>query len=143
MPGRGVEVRAEMEHCQERAPCSQLFPGSPGGLRSALTDLGWEEGLVVQLVLNPGHQVVDVLGGRALDGFLNVGAVGPVILVPSAEEGGREGARNKECQVQQEGKKKGCVSQLNIKTVLIANCNAVQNTLQNQCFFFLLENTIV
>lgn len=44
-------------------------------------DLGREEGLVVQLVLYPGHQVVNVLGGGAFDGLLNVGAICPVVLV--------------------------------------------------------------
>ena len=44
-------------------------------------DLGGEERLLVELVLDPGHEVVDVLGGRALDGFLDGVAVGPVVLV--------------------------------------------------------------
>ena len=44
------------------------------------SDLAGEEGLVIQLVLDPGHQEVDVLGGRALDGFLHLVAICPVIL---------------------------------------------------------------
>ena len=44
------------------------------------SDLAGEEGLVIQLVLDPGHQEVDVLGGRALDGFLHLVSICPVIL---------------------------------------------------------------
>ena len=44
------------------------------------SDLTGEEGLVIQLVLDPGHQEVDVLGGRALDGFLHLVTISPVIL---------------------------------------------------------------
>lgn len=49
--------------------------------RTEQTDLRREEGFVIQLILNPGHQVVDVLRSRTLDGFLDVGPVGPVILI--------------------------------------------------------------
>ena len=42
--------------------------------------LAWEEGLVVQLILDPGHQKVDVLGGGALDRLLHLVAICPVIL---------------------------------------------------------------
>ena len=51
------------------------------------TDLGGEDGLVVQLLLDPRHEVVDVLRSRALDGLLHCGAVRPVVLVPMATEG--------------------------------------------------------
>lgn len=50
------------------------------------TYLGWKERLIIQLILHPGHQVVDVLWCGAFDGLLNVRAVGPVILV-STEKG--------------------------------------------------------
>ena len=43
-------------------------------------NLAGEEGLVVQLVLDPGHQEVDVLGGGALDWLLHLVAICPVIL---------------------------------------------------------------
>lgn len=46
-----------------------------------ITDFGREESLVVELVLHPSHQVVDVLGRRALDRLLDSLAVGPVVLV--------------------------------------------------------------
>lgn len=44
-------------------------------------DLGWEQCLVVQLVLHPRHQVVYVLGCRAFNRLLHCVAVRPVILV--------------------------------------------------------------
>lgn len=44
-------------------------------------DLGRKQRLVVQLVLHPGHQVVNVLGGAALDRLLHRLSVGPVVLV--------------------------------------------------------------
>lgn len=52
------------------------------------TDLGREEGFVIQLILNPGHQVVNVLGSRALNGLLNVGPICPMILVSKGKEMG-------------------------------------------------------
>lgn len=51
-----------------------------------LTDLGGEKWLIIQLILDPSHQVVDVLGRRAFDGLLNVGAVSPVVLISTGEE---------------------------------------------------------
>lgn len=47
-----------------------------------LTNLGREESLVIQLILHPGHEVVDVLWGRTLNRFLNIRAISPVILIP-------------------------------------------------------------
>ena len=44
------------------------------------SDLAWEEGLIVQLILDPSHQEVDVLGGGALDWLLHLVAICPVIL---------------------------------------------------------------
>lgn len=49
--------------------------------REEQTDLRREEGFIIQLILNPGHQVVDVLRSRTLDGLLDVGPVCPVILI--------------------------------------------------------------
>ena len=46
------------------------------------TDLAGEEGVVVDLALDPGHQIVDVLAGADLQGLLDALAVGPQILVP-------------------------------------------------------------
>lgn len=48
---------------------------------SGHTYFGRKESLVVELVLDPRHQVVDVLGGGALDRLLDRVAVGPVVLV--------------------------------------------------------------
>ena len=44
------------------------------------TDLAGEQRLVVQLVLHPGHQEVNVLGGGAFDRLLHLVTVGPVVL---------------------------------------------------------------
>jgi len=44
------------------------------------TDLGREDGLVVQLRLNPCHQKVDVLGCRHTSGLLELDAVLPLVL---------------------------------------------------------------
>ena len=44
------------------------------------TDLAGEEVLIVQLVLHPGHQEVNVLGCGALDWFLHLVTISPVIL---------------------------------------------------------------
>ena len=44
------------------------------------TDLAGEEVLIVQLVLHPGHQEVNVLGCRTLDWFLHLVTISPVIL---------------------------------------------------------------
>ena len=46
-----------------------------------LTDFGRKESLVVQLILHPSHEVVDVFGGGALDGFLDCLTICPVILI--------------------------------------------------------------
>lgn len=51
-------------------------------LREGDSNLGGEKCLIIQLILHPGHQVVDVLGRRAFNGLLNIGAVSPVILIP-------------------------------------------------------------
>lgn len=40
-----------------------------------------EEVLIIQLILNPSHEVVYVLWGRALDGLLHSLAICPVVLV--------------------------------------------------------------
>lgn len=45
-----------------------------------------KQGLVIQLVLNPRHQIVNVLGSRALDRLLNVGPICPMILVSEGKE---------------------------------------------------------
>lgn len=45
------------------------------------TDLGREQRLIVQLVLHPCHQIVNVLRGTALDRLLHCLAVRPVVLV--------------------------------------------------------------
>jgi len=44
-------------------------------------DLARKQGLIIQLVLDPGHQVVDIFGRRALDGLLHAVSVRPVVLV--------------------------------------------------------------
>lgn len=46
------------------------------------SDLGGEKCLIIQLILHPSHQIVNVLGCRAFDGLLNIGAISPVILIP-------------------------------------------------------------
>ena len=43
-------------------------------------DLAGEEGLVIQLILDPGHEEVDVLGCGALNGLLHLVTICPVIL---------------------------------------------------------------
>lgn len=50
-------------------------------IKSKLTNLGGEKCLIIQLILHPGHQVVNVLGRGAFDGLLNIGAISPVILI--------------------------------------------------------------
>ena len=49
--------------------------------REGNSDLAGEESLVINLILYPGHQVVDILGRRALDWFLDVFPVRPVIFI--------------------------------------------------------------
>jgi hypothetical protein len=44
------------------------------------TDLRGENGLVVELILDPGDEVVDVLWRTAFDGFLDVDPISPQIL---------------------------------------------------------------
>lgn len=44
-------------------------------------DLGGKKCLIIQLILHPGHQVVDVLGCRAFDRLLNISAISPMILI--------------------------------------------------------------
>jgi len=51
-----------------------------------LTNLGREKCLIIQLILHPGHQVVDVLGCRTFDRLFNIGAISPVILIPAKKE---------------------------------------------------------
>lgn len=51
-----------------------------------LTNLGGKKGLIIQLILHPGHQVVNVLGRRALDGLLYIGAISPVILISTEKQ---------------------------------------------------------
>ena len=48
------------------------------------TYLYWEESLIVELVLHPRHQVVDVLWRRALDRLLYRLAICPMVLVLGA-----------------------------------------------------------
>ena len=43
-------------------------------------DLAGEESLVIQLILDPGHQKVNIFGCRAFDGFLHLITVRPVVL---------------------------------------------------------------
>ena len=45
------------------------------------TNLAWKERLIINLVLDPGHQVVNILGCRALDRLLHLLAICPVVLV--------------------------------------------------------------
>lgn len=44
------------------------------------TDLRGENGLIVELILDPGDEVVDVLWRTAFDGFLDVDPISPQIL---------------------------------------------------------------
>lgn len=50
------------------------------------TYFGRKQSLFVQLILNPRHQIINVLGSRALDRLLNVGPVRPMILVSKQKE---------------------------------------------------------
>ena len=59
--------------------------------RKGNSNLAGKESLVVYLVLYPSHQVVNVLGSRALDGLLHVLAVRPVVLVLGAGRHHRAG----------------------------------------------------
>jgi len=45
------------------------------------SDLAREQRLVIQLVLHPSHQVVDVFGSRALDWFLDAVTIRPVVFI--------------------------------------------------------------
>ena len=44
------------------------------------SDLAREESLVIQLILDPGHQEVNIFGSRAFDRFLHLVTIGPVVL---------------------------------------------------------------
>lgn len=50
-------------------------------LRKGNANFRREQRFVIQLILHPSHQVINVLGSTALDGFLHRLSVGPVILV--------------------------------------------------------------
>jgi len=65
-----VDVRVNTEE-----PLEDVLddPLELGGERHA--DLGGEDGLVVELVLHPGHQVVDVLWRRDLDRLLELHSI--------------------------------------------------------------------
>lgn len=54
-----------------------------------ITNFGWEESFIIKLILDPGHQVVNVFRRRAFDWLFDVGAIGPVILVSIKEAGQR------------------------------------------------------
>ena len=43
-------------------------------------DLAGEEGLVIQLILDPGHEEVNVLGSGALNWLLHLVTISPVVL---------------------------------------------------------------
>ena len=45
-------------------------------------DSGRENFLIIELVLNPTHQTVNVLRSRDLDGLLDLDTISPVIFVP-------------------------------------------------------------
>jgi len=71
-----VDVRIHAEQ--------SLQYGLSGGVKvlwKRHADLGRKQGFVVQLVLHPGHQIVNVLGGAAFDGLLHGQTVGPVVFV--------------------------------------------------------------
>ena len=60
--------------------------------RELPSDLAREHGLVLHLVIDPGHQEVDVARGGALDGHHHALAVSPVILIlgPGAHDWTRD-----------------------------------------------------
>lgn len=80
-----VDVRVHAEQ-----PLQDRLGDGQEVLREGHADLRGEQRLVVQLVLHPRHQVVNVLGGAALDRLLDRLAVGPVVLVLGA--GGHDAA---------------------------------------------------
>jgi hypothetical protein len=52
------------------------------GYKREATYLGGKLGFVVELLLYPCHQIVYVLWSRALDWFLELDPIAPVILIP-------------------------------------------------------------
>lgn len=50
-------------------------------LRKWDSDLGGKKCLIIQLILHPGHQVVNVFGSGAFDRLFNICSISPVILI--------------------------------------------------------------
>lgn len=51
------------------------------GADTKLTDLWREKCFIVELVLHPGHEIIYILGSRALDWLLDVGPISPMVLI--------------------------------------------------------------
>lgn len=47
-----------------------------------LTDLRRKKCLIIELVLDPSHEVINILGSRTFDWLLDVGSISPMILIP-------------------------------------------------------------
>ena len=90
---RRVQVRLLLEHdhflevlmVDVRVDAKQTLENGLGNreevLRKRNADLRREEQLVVELILHPGHEIVDVARCGAFDRLLDRMAVGPVVLV--------------------------------------------------------------
>ena len=63
---------------------------------ATLTNFGGEDSFIVQLVLDPCHKVVNVLGGRALDWLLHRCTISPMILIPGGRLCTQETERERE-----------------------------------------------
>ena len=76
--GLGNGNKVPWERCSWREIQNTLTPHSI----ATLTNFGGKDSFIVQLVLDPCHKVVNVLGGRALDWLLHRCTISPMILIP-------------------------------------------------------------
>lgn len=51
-----------------------------------LTDFWREKCFIIKLILNPGHQVIDVLWSRTFDWLFNVGSISPMVFIPEGKK---------------------------------------------------------
>lgn len=72
-----------MEHLPSQSPiqCVSCVYNISYLTSQWLTNFGWKEIFIIQLILYPGHEVVNVLWCWTFDGFLNCLTICPVVFV--------------------------------------------------------------
>lgn len=85
------KVKHQQTHTGERGKKQQLsngvtfsgrWLGPEKKKRRKLTNLGREKCFIIQLILHPCHQVVNILGSRTFDGLFDVSSISPVVFIP-------------------------------------------------------------